>query len=118
MVRNLAVEAEKNIRTIKVAVQSVSGSRHPKTFMGMLAGNPSTQMAGWNSSFQYEESNSMVAEAMEEYVLLSAEEAYEDPGEQAPMVFMTTEGGFHDGNDYHWWDHKTLISQPDLLRDH
>ena len=30
----------------------------------------------------------MPEEAMEEYALDSAEEAYEDPGEQAPMVFM------------------------------
>ena len=30
----------------------------------------------------------MVAEAMEEYALASAEAAYEYPGEQAPMGFL------------------------------
>ena len=43
-------------------------------------GKPLTQMAGLGSSFQSEESNSVVAEAMEEYVLASAEAVYEDPG--------------------------------------
>ena len=56
--------------------------------MGMLGGDPSTQMAGLGIIFQSEESNSMVAEAMEEYLLASAELAYEDPGEQAPIGFM------------------------------
>ena len=48
----------------------------------------------------------MVAESMEEYVLDFAEAAYEDLGEQAPMGFMDTAGGFHDGNYSHWWDQK------------
>ena len=48
----------------------------------------------------------MVAEEMEEYVLAYAEAAYEDPGEQTPMGFMESGGGFHDGNDSYWWDHK------------
>ena len=106
MVRNLAVETEKKIRTIKSAVQPAIGSRLPKTFMGMLAGNPSIQMAFLVSSFQYEESNSMVAEAMEEYALACIEAACEYPGEQAPMGFMATGGGFYDGNASHWWDQK------------
>ena len=59
-------------------------------------------MVGLGSSFQYEESNYMVAEAMEEYALASAEAAYENPGKQAPMVFMEAGGRFHDGNAYHW----------------
>ena len=63
-------------------------------------------MAGLGSSFQSEESNSVVAEAMEEYVLASAEALYEDPGEQAPMCFMDAGGVFHDLNFYHWWDQK------------
>ena len=46
----------------------------------------------------------MVAEAMVEYVLASAEEAYEYPGGKAPMVFMAAGGGFHDGNASHWWE--------------
>ena len=41
---------------------------------------------------------------MEEYVLASAEEAYEYPGGKAPMVFMAAGGGFHDGNASHWWE--------------
>ena len=61
MVRNTAVEAEKKTRIIKAAVQSARGIRHPKKFMGMLAENPSTQMAGLGSSFKYEESNYMAA---------------------------------------------------------
>ena len=32
----------------------------------------------------------MLAETMEEYTLASAEAAYENPGEQAPMVFMAS----------------------------
>ena len=61
MVRNAAVEAEKKTKTIKVAVKPVGGSRNPRTLMGMIAGNPSTQMAGLGSSFKYEESNYMAA---------------------------------------------------------
>ena len=60
MIRNAAVETEKKIRTIKAAVQPESGSHHPKTFVGMLAGNPSTKMAGLENSFQSEERNSIV----------------------------------------------------------
>ena len=63
-------------------------------------------MAGLGSIFQYEDSNSMLAESMGEYALSSAEAAYEDPGEQAPMGFVASGVGFHDGNDYHWWDQK------------
>ena len=43
---------------------------------------------------------------MEEYVLYSEEAAYEDPREQAPMVFMAIGGGFRDGNSFHWWEQK------------
>ena len=103
MVRNAAVEVEKKTRTIKAAVKPASGIHHPKIFMGMLAGKPSTQMAGLGS---IEESNSMVAEAIEEHVLDSEEATYEDPGEHAPRGFMAAGGGFHDGNASHWWDQK------------
>ena len=89
MVRNAVVEAEKKIRTIKAAVQPASGRHHPKTFMVMLAVNHSIQMSGLVSSFQYEESNSMVMESMEQYSLASEEAAYEDPWERAPMGFMS-----------------------------
>ena len=80
MVRNAAVEAENNTKTIKVLVQPGSGSHHPKTFIGTLEGNPSTQMYELGSSFQSDEINSMVAESIEEYALASAEAAYEDSG--------------------------------------
>ena len=63
-------------------------------------------MDGLGSSFQSEESNFMVAESMEEYVLASAEAAYEYPREQAPMGLLTAGGGFHDWNVSHWWDQK------------
>ena len=49
-------------------------------------------MAGLGSRFQYEEVNYMAAEEMEECVLASAEMAYEDLGEQAPMGFMAARG--------------------------
>ena len=54
-------------------MQPERGSRYPETFVGMLAGKPSTQMSGLGSSFQSEESNSMVTETMEEYSLASTE---------------------------------------------
>ena len=73
MVRNTAVESKKNIRTIKSSVQPASGSRHPRKLMGMLGGRPSTKMDGLGSSFQYEESISMVEESMEEFALASEE---------------------------------------------
>ena len=46
----------------------------------------------------------MLAEAMEEYASASTEAAYEDPGEQVPMVFMASGGEFNDGNASHWWN--------------
>ena len=72
----------------------------------MFGENPSTQMAGLVSSFKYEESNYMVSEEMEEYVLASSEAAYEYPGEQALMWFMAAGGGLYDGNDSCWWDQR------------
>ena len=53
LVKNVAVDSEKNIRTIKAEVQPASRSRHPKNFMRMLAGKPSTKMTGLVSRFQY-----------------------------------------------------------------
>ena len=50
--RNAAVEVEKNTRTIRVAVKPASGSRNPRTFMGILRVNTSIQIAGLGSSFQ------------------------------------------------------------------
>ena len=64
MVRNAAVYAGKNIRTIKVVVQPMSGSRHPRTFVVVIGVNPLIKMAGLGRIFQYEENNSMVAEAI------------------------------------------------------
>ena len=43
---------------------------------------------------------------MEEYALTSAEAVYEDPGEQAPKVFVAEGRGFNDGYAFHWWDFK------------
>ena len=106
MVRNAAVEAEKNSIAIKASVQPASGSCHTKTFMGMIVENPSTQISDLGSSFNSEERNTMIAQAMEEYALASEEEAYEDTMEHVPMVFMAAVGGFHDGNVSHWWDQK------------
>ena len=85
LVINETVKPEKKFRTTKAAVQPVSGSHYPKTFMGVLAENPSSKISVFGSIFQSEESNSMVAEAMEEYALASAEAAYEDQGGQAPI---------------------------------
>ena len=56
-----------------MAVQPESGSRHPKTFVGMLVGKHSTKMTGLGSSFQYEVIKSMVSGAMGKYALTSAE---------------------------------------------
>ena len=99
-----------------MAVQPEIGSRHNKTFMVILGGNPSTQMGGLCSSFQYEESNSMEAEAMEEYMLASVEADYGYTGEQAPMGFMASGGGYHTGNASHCWDqkHSSFPNQPML----
>ena len=106
LVRNASVESENKTRTIKAAVKPSTGIRHTKTFMGMLAEIPSTQISGLGSSFQSKESNSMVAEAMEKYAFISSEAAYEDPGEHATMGFMDEGGGFHDVNASHWCDQK------------
>ena len=58
--------------------------------MVMTGGNPPIKMSGLESSFQYEEKNCMVVEALEEYILASVEVAYEEPGEKAPMGLMTS----------------------------
>ena len=75
--------------------------------MGVLGENHSTQMTGLDSSFQKEESNYMLAEAIQEYALAYAETAYEDPGKHAPMGFMASGGESHEyRNSYHWWYQK------------
>ena len=60
--------------------------------MVMLGGNPSMQMSIFWVSFQAGENNYMMSEALEGYVLASVESAYEDTGQQAPMVFMASGG--------------------------
>ena len=60
--------------------------------MSMPWGSLSIKTAGLSSSFQYEENKSMVAEKMEEYALDSSGVAYETPGEQAPMGFISSGG--------------------------
>ena len=47
-----AVKAENNTRTTKLAVQPAGGSHHPRKFMGVLGGIPSTQMHVLDSSFK------------------------------------------------------------------
>ena len=51
MVRNVAVEAGKNARSIKTAVQPAFGRHQLKTFMGMLAENPYKKWLSWAISF-------------------------------------------------------------------
>ena len=49
----------------------------------------------------------MSEEAMEEFALASAEAAYEDPGEQALIIFMNAGGESHEArNASYWWDCK------------
>ena len=85
LVRNAAVESEKKTRTIKMGVEPDIGSRHIRTFMGMLGGNPSIKMAGLGGRFQFKEKNSMVTELLKYNALASAEAYYEYPGEQVIM---------------------------------
>ena len=80
LARKAAVESEKKTRKIKSAVQPACGSLHHRTFMRIPGGSPSIKTAGLSSSFQADMNNSMVAEIMAEYVLFSAEAAYENPG--------------------------------------
>ena len=44
-VRNASVDAENKISTIKAVVQPEIGGSHPRTFIVMIGGNPSIQMA-------------------------------------------------------------------------
>ena len=49
----------------------------------------------------------MLEEKLEDCALDSAEEAYENPGEQAPMVFMALGGKMQGSeNTSHWMDRK------------
>ena len=95
MVRNTAVEAENKIITIKLEVKPANRIRHTKTFMGVIGGNPSTQISGLGGSFQSDEINSMVAKPMEEHALASVEAAYDCSGGQESIGFMTSGGGYH-----------------------
>ena len=61
MVRNVAVEAENNIKTINMEVQPESGSQSPMKFMGMLGGTHPINMHGLGSIFKSKEKNYMVA---------------------------------------------------------
>ena len=51
LVRNSAVEAEKDTRAIKSAIKPAGGSLHPRTFMSMLGGSPSIKISGWGGRF-------------------------------------------------------------------
>ena len=67
LVMNMLVGGEKNTKTTKSAVHPEGGSRNPRLFMGIIGRSSSTQMAGLGGSFQYGDSNFMVAESLEEY---------------------------------------------------
>ena len=92
MVRNAAMEAKNQMRKIKAELQPSSRNRHPSTLMFILGGNPSIQMARLGIIIQARDNNSMIPEALEEYMLTYAEAYYEDPGQQSPMVFMASGG--------------------------
>ena len=109
LVRNAAVEAENKTRTIKALVQPESRIHHTITLIGMLGGKPSINMAGLGIIFKSMDNNSMVSEALGEYVLASAEASYEDTGKHAPIVFMESVEEHHEYVNFtHWLDHKTL----------
>ena len=74
--------------------------------MGMLGGNPSTQMAVLGSIFQSRYSNYMMSEALEGYSLDSAEAAYEDTWKQAPMGYVYAGGEFHYSENASHWAHQ------------
>ena len=48
----------------------------------------------------------MMLESLVEYMLASAEAAYEDPGQQMPMGFMASGGQFYGVNASNWVDQK------------
>ena len=64
------------------------------------------QMSEMVSSFKYEEYNPIMQESLEEYVLASSESAYEDPEEQAPMIFTDPGVELHYGKASHLQDQK------------
>ena len=80
LVINSSVGSERKIRTTEAAVQPESRGRHTRTFMVMLGRNPSIQMSILGVILQSRENNYMMSEALEGYVLASAESAFEDPG--------------------------------------
>ena len=65
MVRNVAVEAEKDTRMIKAAVHPEGGALNPRLFIGMLGGILSIQMTILGGSFQVEVNKPMLSELME-----------------------------------------------------
>ena len=88
MVINASVESENKIRTTEASLQPAIRVHHTRLFMVMLGGNPSIQMSILGVSFQAGDNNSMISEALEGYVLASAESDYDNTGQQTPMVFM------------------------------
>ena len=92
MVINPSVESENKTITTEVAEQPASRGGHTRTFMVMLGENPSIQMSIFWVSFQAGDNNYMMSEALEGYVLASAESAYEDTGQHTPMLFMASGG--------------------------
>ena len=89
---NAAVESEKKTITIKAAVQSEGVFLYHRTFVRIPGGITSIKTAGLSIIFKYEGKNSILVETMGYYALASAEAAYENPVEQAPMGFMASGG--------------------------
>ena len=52
----------------------------------------SIKMSGLGVSFHYEENNSMPVETLEEYVSVSTEASYGNPGEHEPIGLMELGG--------------------------
>ena len=95
-------------------MQPECGSLHDRTFMIMPGGTPLIKTAGLSGSFQYEGNNSVVAETLEEYELASAEAAYENRGEQAPIVFMELYGEIQGSENTPPLMERKLLSLPFL----
>ena len=72
--------------------------------MEILGLNPSIKMARLVGIFSYKEN--MLAESLKLFASALAELYYEDLGEQAPMGFMVSGGGFHYVDASYWLDQK------------
>ena len=64
MVINAEVEANKNTRTTKSAIQTAGESNNTRSFIGIIGVKPSIKNSGLGGIFKYEENKSMVTEEM------------------------------------------------------